>query len=582
MDDLTQSCANCGKSLSASAQSQTQNLKTEDLSGGASLSTQIGKLDPFVPEQQGEPAQPQRIGKYRIISHVATGGFGTVYKGYDGILDQYVAIKIPRKDKLDAKAENEFIREARTMAKLEHANIVAIKEAGRDESGFVFLVMKWIEGSTLAQYCKQHKLSETQCCEIAAKVARAMSFAHEQGFVHRDLKPSNILVNQEGEPFVTDFGLAVEYKSKSTVIEDLTAGTLPYMAPEQFNSAEQTIDHQTDIWALGVLFYQLLTGHRPFTGKANQLPEAICSDDPKPLRSFDVSIPARIESACLKCLQKEKPNRWHSAAEFATAISPVSQTSRWSTKTVVAVGAIACGMLIAVIVWFEISRGNKLDQGNPKPGDLDPNSNSVVIANPELGRVKMLYGPETNQLEVFPNYVRIVADGPTFVSLGSIDDVKSLFIRIGSSDWNSTEFILGMSGITCLHFRIDTSSRDYHRISRRTRRIDTVYKREFQSDLLGDKFFEPVEQGSAYDLKFYFQKNRIRGYTFGTPKDINAGRKSNTLNFEFNYGSDGITGIAEAGRLMLVSGEFGVYLDKKQTVTLSNLKVGGEQIEFKQ
>lgn len=250
--------------------------------------------------------------RYRLDSLVGEGGFGRVYQGFDTWLERLVAVKIPRVDRPVTAGEVDQCRiEARKVAQLRHPNIVPVHDVGR-EGASCFIVGEWIEGTNLALWIKAGHPDHGVSAQIVANVAGALDHAHRAGFVHRDIKPANILIDREGHAYLTDFGIAV--------LEDDPArnqggvGTLPYMAPEQLSEAFGPIDHRADLYGLGVVLFELLTGRRPFQAtSAIELREQIVGQDPPSLRAIDGSIPEELERICLRTLAKRADERYPGA-----------------------------------------------------------------------------------------------------------------------------------------------------------------------------------------------------------------------------------------------------------------------------
>jgi eukaryotic-like serine/threonine-protein kinase len=257
--------------------------------------------------------------RYRLDVLVGQGGFGRVYRAFDTWLERPVAVKVPRVDRPVTGGEVDQCRiEARKVARLRHPNIVPVHDVGR-EGASCFIVGEWIEGTNLAVYINGRRLEHHHSARIVAEVAGALDHAHAAGFVHRDIKPGNILIDSRGQAYLTDFGIAA-------VEEDLlrnvaAVGTLPYMAPEQLDDECGTVDHRADLYALGVVFYELLTGHRPFRAATTiELRNRIQSTDPPPPRSIDPDVPAVLERICLRSLAKNPDDRYPRADEMATEL----------------------------------------------------------------------------------------------------------------------------------------------------------------------------------------------------------------------------------------------------------------------
>jgi serine/threonine protein kinase len=263
----------------------------------------------------------QSIDRYHILEQLGEGGMAVVYKAYDTHLDCSVAVKVilPSYEHTD-KFLKRFEREARALAKLSHPNIVGVIDYGQRD-GLPYLVMEYLPGGTLKQKLGQ-SMSWQEAARLIAPIARALAYAHQQGILHRDVKPSNILITQSGEPMLSDFGLAKILEAQETV--DLTGsmgvvGTPEYMAPEQITGNE--VDRRADIYALGVVFYELVTGRTPYRADtpAAVMIKAATEALPRPTL-FIPGLPGNVEQVILKAVEKDPGNRYQSMDEFAQVL----------------------------------------------------------------------------------------------------------------------------------------------------------------------------------------------------------------------------------------------------------------------
>ncbi len=261
------------------------------------------------------------IGHFQLLDKVGFGAFGTVYKARDTTLDRIVAIKIPRKGQISEEEADRFLREARTAAQLQHPNIVSVYEVGREDDR-VYIVSDFVDGLTLSDWLTGMQLTPSEAAKLCVKLANALHHAHQQGVIHRDLKPSNIMLDRRNEPYLMDFGLAKREVGEITVTMDgQVLGTPAYMSPEQARGEGHHVDRRTDIYALGVILFEMLTRELPFRGNTQMLMHQVLTEEPPSPRRYNASIPKDLETITLKCLQKEPGQRYQTAQDFADDVT---------------------------------------------------------------------------------------------------------------------------------------------------------------------------------------------------------------------------------------------------------------------
>jgi serine/threonine protein kinase/membrane protein implicated in regulation of membrane protease activity len=270
----------------------------------------------------------QRIGPYQVLDKIGQGGMATVYRGFHGELDRQVAIKIlagalPTTPELVQR----FQREARTIAALRHPNVVHVYDFGPLGDTY-YLAMEYVEGSDLAAEMRRRQeagqpFSRDEILHLLSQVAEALDYAHGQGVIHRDVKPGNVLLTAEGQPILTDFGLATLRRTRATLITTIgqnVLGTPEYTAPEQALDA-QAANPQSDIYSLGCILYELVTGHLPFEGdSALSIALMVISSDPMPPRAHVPDLPAAVERVILCALDKEPKRRFVTARAMVEAL----------------------------------------------------------------------------------------------------------------------------------------------------------------------------------------------------------------------------------------------------------------------
>ncbi len=287
-----------------------------------------GELQTFLPalgvapepvtDQKEIVALPTALGRYQIQKELGRGAFGTVYLGHDAQLDRLVAVKVVHKqDDWSQNPNEQALQEARRLAQLCHPGIVTVHDVGVHEQS-VFIVSEYLSGSDLNARIRNQRLCWMETVTITAAIADALAYAHSRLTVHRDLKPGNILFTEEGSPVLVDFGLALDEDRARGESVGFIAGTPWYMSPEQIAGLAHRIDGRTDIYSLGVVLYEMLTGHTPFrSANRRELFRQIRDDEPQPIRQLIPDIPPALERICLKALSKDQKDRYATASDFA-------------------------------------------------------------------------------------------------------------------------------------------------------------------------------------------------------------------------------------------------------------------------
>jgi serine/threonine protein kinase len=390
-----------------------------------------------------------RLGPYEIAGLLGSGGMGEVYKGRDTRLARTVAIKVlPALLHVDPVARERFEREARAISALNHPNICTLHDIGQQD-GVDFLVMEYVEGETLAARLARGPLPLEQALTYAIDLASAMDRAHRSGIVHRDIKPGNVMVTRTGVKLL-DFGLAKASPTAAAAGENaglsdvtksrLIAGTVQYMAPEQFEG--RGIDTRTDIFAFGALLYEMVSGRKAFEGGSiGSLIAAIVERDPPALSSVQPLAPAALDRIVATCLAKDPDDRWQNARDVMHALQwareqPTASTAtrRTSRRVPVGVAAVAAFIGIGLTAWV-ISRSTSVGAGDPVVRSVTRMTHEPGFSEwPTWSKDGSLFAFTSSRSGNFEIYVRRVEGGQEVnITNHPSDDVQPAFSPDGTT-----------------------------------------------------------------------------------------------------------------------------------------------------
>jgi serine/threonine protein kinase len=315
-----------------------QHQNPEDTLYCGKCGTQLGTTEDIsITKTLKTPKPPKTIAaKYKILSEVGRGGMGVVYKAEDTRLKRIVALKFLSTDLTqDTEAKKRFIKEAQAAAALQHPQICAVFEVDEADDQ-IFISMEYIDGQSIKDKLEAGPLDVEEAKDIAIQVAEGLKEAHEKGIVHRDIKPANIMLSKKGQAKITDFGLAKLSWGVDLIKTSTIMGTVAYMSPEQARGEE--VDHRTDIWSLGAMFYEMLTGERPFKkSQEHALIYEIIEKNPPPVTAFRKDLPNHLEKVVEKSLSKKPGDRYQNVKEFIQDLkqSPSMQVTETEKSIVV-------------------------------------------------------------------------------------------------------------------------------------------------------------------------------------------------------------------------------------------------------
>jgi serine/threonine protein kinase len=405
------------------------------------------KHGPRTTPSAGEvPPEGLFAGRYELRVLLGTGAFGEVWQAWDAELNRAVAIKRIRSSRLDDLAPDALLHEARAAAGLKHPRLVTVYDVGRNGSE-VFIVSELVTGGNLSRLlATQTRVTPERAADIAAKLADALSALHRAELVHRDVKPANILLDENGDPKLADFSLAASEVQLSSEGPS-TVGTYGYMSPEQLRGESHLVDLRSDIYSLGVVLHQLLTGRLPFKAESrDKWRELVLEREPKPLRGIDEGIPRELERICLKCLRRSPDERYSTAADVAAELRDwrTSAARRRSGRLAAAVLLLvgATGALIASVAAMmpELWPGRRPQPA--APASL-PVTYEVLTSAPTPIDWTPLNRLEHFQFDDRTGVFRVDCQGRAMFEVGeAIGPVRAVRVHFTIDDWDGTAGIL--------------------------------------------------------------------------------------------------------------------------------------------
>jgi serine/threonine protein kinase/tetratricopeptide (TPR) repeat protein len=409
------------------------------------------------------------IGHYRVVEHLGGGGMGVVYRAEDTKLGRQVALKfLPPEWSRDPDARERFLREARAASALEDSRICTIHDIDETRDGQLFIAMAFYDGETLKKRLQRGRISVGQAVEIANQVAEGLEKAHSAGIIHRDIKPANLMLTGRNEVVILDFGLAKLAGDLTLTRPGSSVGTPHYMSPEQTRGDK--LDPRTDLWSLGIVLFEMLTGERPFAGDDHvSVARAILDDDPKALRHLGIDVPAELAATVCRLLEKDPGRRYQTASELLadlrrirelmidseglTLSAPSQPQSRRAARSVpIVVLAVVVTGVVAVLWYLRSDSGHAPENGSPP--------RIVVLPFENLGPPETEYFAAGVTEEITSRLAEVAGiavlsrtsavgydrEGKTVTEIG--EDLGVSYLLEGSVRWEPTETGAGRVRVT--------------------------------------------------------------------------------------------------------------------------------------
>jgi len=526
--DASTQCPSCGQSISNRSDGETLAV---DPSAQASTHTHIGEIPSS--KTVAEPVPGGTIPGYTIVEELGRGGMGVVYKAREVSLNRAVALKVLLAGTHAGSRElARFRAEAEAAAAVQHPNIVQVFAVGQ-HAGLPYLALEFVPGGSLADRLVSGRLDPKEAAQIVRAIARGVHAAHEKGVIHRDLKPANILFDSTGEPKVADFGLA-KMEDTGLTASGAIMGTPAYMAPEQARGDTKTVGPAADIWALGAILYECVSGRQPFRGQsAPETLRLVGEADPAPLRG----IPKNLATIVAKCLEKQPAQRYTSAGELVDDLarflageavtarrrSSFLQPSRWVARHRKLSYALAGASLALAAILFVLWIRPKQELSPTLLTDGKPNSDLLLIPPDAFAFITIRPGNELDRPEVQRLVMSLLQLGPDVAEEGMLRERIESLLGLRPEEIERFTFVL-------LHerFRVQQAAPNFLIVLRTKSPANLKTIRNRIEDSLGT--FDPEEhRGHKYDSVLIDQRTLFslwkagdKDLVFGQSKDVLA------------------------------------------------------------